>query len=367
MKKFSLLFTLLLTMLSHNRIQAQAWPCNYNWAPGNGIGTDCWQPIPQNAAINAGPGAQLSFTLRFSDLDQATGDPACASPGPHNLEVTPFGHQITLTTSNVMHASFNAANSGVANTVVGATAMAPLSACGSPENGALYTSAPVMVFVNAAWTATDPPITITATITDNTPLPAGHTGNITDQNVTHTWTINFDDVCPDTIMHTGGTAGGIWVDHPGGVQPLCFEYQVGPDIGPPGQPDYQGKIILETFGPPTASFTMADLQPAWVMANGIVDANQAAAFLFSGSVGANSSFILDANDSLEDCHGVFDASQVGVAFLPASLQASAAGFSFTQDYSCNGNSIGDANISKRLHYFPVTTDYGYQTNKTHNF
>ena len=206
---------------------------------------------------------------------------------------------------------------------------------------------------------------------DNTALPAGHSGNCQDPAITFEWILQFDTLCPDSLEHLPPPANNTWVVLPfvsGQPQPVEYTYQGAPDIPPAGQPDYQGRVVVETFGPPTAGgiFTLGDLNPVWRMSNGINTPDEAAAFLWSGSTGTPATFTFDAMDQFVDAHGTFDISQATMAFTPAALQADKCGFSFEQTYECNGNELGTADLFKRLKFDAVNVVYDFQVKKDHD-
>ena len=321
------------------------WTCDYDWAAGQPIGGAYLQQIPDQNVIQAGPGATIQFAVRFGDLDEASGlGAACVSPGPHQLQFDPVNYQITFTSDNP-----DATFGGMPMVTVNANLLTllpnPTFPAGSGIMYAVLVSSNATLQIGPGWTAADGPITITATITDlSGPVMPPHTGNPMDPDLVVNWTLNFNNNCPNALSRvTLVPADGVWTNIGGGIG---FTYQGQPD--PP--PTYQGSLILETFAAPVSGgiFTMADLEPAWVMANGVVTADQAAAIIFSPAQPAT--FALNANNQFEDFHAGFGATNatIGAAFTLPAINAGHAGYRIPQTYSCNGMNIGTANLDRRL-------------------
>jgi hypothetical protein len=80
-----------------------------------------------------------------------------------------------------------------------------------------------------------------------------------------------------------------------------YTYQLGPDIGPPGRPDYEHQTILETFGGRTCNVTLAELQPGYAAANAIVTQADLTRHFF-GNASNNGTFTVDRKDRVYDVH-----------------------------------------------------------------
>jgi hypothetical protein len=112
--------------------------------------------------------------------------------------------------------------------------------------------------------------------------------------VTENWTFGVKTTVPTTITQIEAET-----DTP---LPGVYHYQLGPDIGAPGHPDYQHQTILERFGPRTGNIHLADLKPAFASAHGLTNDADITAHFF-GASGLNGTFTIDANDRIGDQHG----------------------------------------------------------------
>ncbi|MBO9634742.1 MAG: hypothetical protein J7578_16630 [Chitinophagaceae bacterium] len=198
------------------------------------------------------------------------------------------------------------------------------------------------VFVNNAWTGT--PLSITATFRDNA-LPAappdiGTTKDPSDFIVE--WTLKpRTNPCPQNLDRVAGADGSTWVK-----APALYTYQGMPHLGPPGTPSYEGQTLLESFTTPTAlNFTMDDLKPAWKAANPTLNTpDKVAAYLWNS--GFNSTFVFNSRDQISDQHSGFGTVS---PFLQSALdRPDGIGYRLPQIYSCDSNTIGTADIDRRI-------------------
>ena len=82
----------------------------------------------------------------------------------------------------------------------------------------------------------------------------------------------------------------------------AYTYVVGPAIVPLAPPFYEHQTVLEEFSARTSNLDVADMDPAWLAAEGITDKAGIDAKLFSGSSN-NGTFVIDADDQFYDQHG----------------------------------------------------------------
>jgi hypothetical protein len=132
------------------------------------------------------------------------------------------------------------------------------------------------------WTGT-PPISVRVEV------------QLSEGTVVHTesWVIGFKSgKVPTTITQEQGTG-----ELPMGT---AYRYQLGPDVGPPGHPDYLHQTILERFGPRTIDLKLADLKPDYVAANNLTEAGLLGHF--AGDTGNVSTFTVGPTDQILDGH-----------------------------------------------------------------
>ncbi len=111
---------------------------------------------------------------------------------------------------------------------------------------------------------------------------------------TENWTFAVKGTVPTTI-----TQAEAETDRP---LPSRYSYQLGPDIGTPGHPDYEHQTILERFAAKTCNIHVADLKPAYASANGLTSDAAIVTHFFGGAL-LNGTFTIDANDKIYDLHG----------------------------------------------------------------
>ena len=81
-----------------------------------------------------------------------------------------------------------------------------------------------------------------------------------------------------------------------------YTYDVGPALIPLAAPWYEHQTVLEEFSARSGNLDIADMDPAWLAAEGITDKAGIDAKLFSGSSN-NGTFVVDADDRFYDQHG----------------------------------------------------------------
>jgi hypothetical protein len=130
------------------------------------------------------------------------------------------------------------------------------------------------------------------------------------------WTFGVKATTPTTMTQLETEA-----DRPLGS---VYTYQLGPDIGTPGQPDYEHQTILERFEARTCNITVADLKPAYASAHGLTSAAAITAHFF-GTSSRNGTFTIDNQDRVYDRHGgmpdkaVFEAALVTMKEITCDL------------------------------------------------
>ena len=145
------------------------------------------------------------------------------------------------------------------------------------------TSGNVDFLINSTWTgATATTVQLQVQLTDGTVVS------------TENWTFGFKSGATPTTMVQLETEG----ERP---LPSAYTYQLGPDIGSPGQPDYEHQTILERFGGRTCNITLADLKPGYAAANSLTTQADVTAHFF-GSSSNNGTFTVDAHDRVYDQH-----------------------------------------------------------------
>ena len=263
--------------------------------------------------IEASPGEQMIFNLRFEDKDRrrpkgTTTWTEFTGAGPYELKMNISGD-----------AEFDSSGSG-----------SKMKTFTSLRTGN------VNMFIDSAWTGTT--ITVTATLEDKaTPPPAPDFGSTKDANKTITWTIIKRTTCPTSMVTVSGAVN---VFRP---NPAIYGYRMDPDLPPPGRPDYENQTILETFGNVTANgFTMSDVTAAFKTANPTLNTpNKVAVFLWNTS--NNGTFVVNAQDRIFDRHGGFGS----VSAFTAAARASGIGYIKPQDYRCDSNVIQSYDITRR--------------------
>jgi hypothetical protein len=138
-------------------------------------------------------------------------------------------------------------------------------------------------FLPAAFSGTD-----TATVTAEIRIRS--TGAVVH---TRTWTYTPRDVAPTEVTQK----------EPDSEVPIGsrFTYTVGPPRIPYIPPWYQHQTVLEEFSTRTSNLDVADMDPAWLTANGITDKAGLEAKLFSGASN-NGTFTVNANEQYFDRH-----------------------------------------------------------------
>jgi hypothetical protein len=203
---------------------------------------------------------------------------------PHELMVIPFDHSPMSAPGETVlfHALFDQAPSADFQLV--------FSGAGGKFDGAAtrtvagLDSGNVPFVIDRAWNGSTP-VTVRLELK-----------RVADGSVVKPWTWTFSKKVhlPTTIAQDQGE----------GEFPLgqAYDYKLGPDLGNDGKIDYGHQTILETFDPPTANFTLAEIKPAWKRQNpGVTTDAQLVAKLFGGS-GANGTFTVDADDKIHDQH-----------------------------------------------------------------
>jgi hypothetical protein len=82
----------------------------------------------------------------------------------------------------------------------------------------------------------------------------------------------------------------------------AYTYVVGPAIVPLAPPFYEHQTVLEEFSARTSNLDVADMDPAWLLTEGITDKAGLDAKLFSGASN-NGTFVIDDQDQFMDQHG----------------------------------------------------------------
>ena len=140
----------------------------------------------------------------------------------------------------------------------------------------------VFFVINATWTGTTPTNTrLEIRLLDDTVVSS------------ESWTFAKKPTTP-TVMTQVQTEG----DRPLGS---VYTYQLGPNIGGPGTPDYEHQTILERFDPKTCNITLAELKPAYIAANGLTS-DAAVCTHFFGTGSSNGTFSIDSHDQVFDVH-----------------------------------------------------------------
>lgn len=193
-------------------------------------------------------------------------------------------------------------------------------------------------YIDSAW-AGSTPVTVDLTVRDLAPnKSAPDTGSTKDVDYTHTWTITpRANPAPTAMTETSGTEGR---DMAG---PATYAYQLNPELTPPGRPCYEHQSVLETFSSVLATFTMADLDPAWRAANpGLTSPDAVAQHLWGSS--NNGTFVVDATDQIYDQHSGFGDT---TAFTAAAL-ARGIGYILPQQYRIDGKVVGQYLIHRTM-------------------
>jgi hypothetical protein len=281
-----------------------------------------------------------------------------------NIEPNNASYNILWTISDVNYASFDNVTSNIGSKTVSAVKIGtgiPFS-CG--RTGSLWASTNVPIFIKSSFASTTI-ITITAKITDNTALPAGDIGSLVDAPKEYTWTIRFDTrPCPTSVSLNNSSQNNVWID---AITPAYVQYSY--KCLPTVSPNYQGKLISESFGLISAAsfFTMADVDRTY-LPTPIITADGVANYLFSRFLGQPNTFTVNSGDSFIDQHAIIhpDAYQTGFYILGASgLTNNKLGFSIPQTYKCNGSVIANAILYKRGVYNIISNDYTSQIKKSH--
>jgi len=299
----------------------------WQYDPDSGTNPLAWMyesPDPSFGAIQACSGEPILVDMMATDrfdrkrLKGSTGAwTAIAGVGPY---------QIVLNTS--ADASFDSATGSTSKIVPG------------------LKTGNILLYIHKNWPGQ--PITVTATLQDLAPNPviAPDIGTTKDPNLVQTWTITKRGIAP-TGMHQilPKPPYNDWyvtfVSELNMVTPAYYTYQMDPV-----PPHYKGQSVLESFGASGAVFTMADLTPAFKSGHpSLVTPSQVSAFLFNS--GDNSSFVIDADDTITDTHPGFGNNNGDISMFTAAAQTSGIGYTLSQTYSACGTTIGSYVIERQ--------------------
>ena len=339
--------------------------------------------VSNNNQVKMNEDSEINFSVRFSDPDVivASNSPNCNPSGFVTREVPGRQYLVSFSTNNPDFSSFDPIMLvTVIDKNVTLQTLTHLEDPNDPNSivfGFNETESPATLYIANNWGANDPPIVVTATISDNTALPNGHAGNVQDDPISTTWIINYLDVCPQGIARIDPP---VIQNVPLGPGQLIAHYRGVPDI-PGVNPDYEGVPITEVFARNAngnldfqLSFDENDLKEKYMADNGLLSAQDYAQRTFH--VGSESMFVIDNNDRFNDTHsdnffdvGTFYKRHVKRAFIKNSMKNNRVGFSLSQNYFCPlnpNNSLGSATILKQW-TFLGNGNYEFQVGKNHTF
>ena len=230
----------------------------------------------------------------------------------------------------------------------------------------IFESEPITLYFRSAWAPSGsgsfpPNVIVTATITDITPnntTPICDSGNCSDSNKeVFSWTFSFTNVIPSALQRTSTTSpDNTWIDITGdhGLQtcsgtgqlvnevPFCYE-------GIPGTPPaYAGYNVTEKFGLLKADFGLDDLDPVFKAPHPTWTADDFVPIIFPISNPAT--FVFDNKNQFQDTHGLNSLLNPATkaAFTQAAVDNGKVMYHFSQDYMCNGSSILNVEVARRL-------------------
>jgi hypothetical protein len=271
--------------------------------------------VPILTSFKVIPGQELRFDIKYTDFD---GKRALLSTGAY-ASVKNKG-KYTIEYEIVGKAEFDSVGSNSLTKETDVTV----------ANDTWIRPPIATVFVKANF-ATDDTITVKMTIIDKEPNPAvaPNTGTAHDPDVEHTWTLSFGATPPTDINMLNKAAR----NNKFFGLPRTDNYELLPDIGDAGAPDYQNFAVTEKLTGPTPNFDWADVRPHFRAYYATLGINNPLQLVTRHTVGANpgGTFVVDNMDHISDRHStsfpfnIFFANKIRVGV----------DFSFTQKFYCS--------------------------------